>query len=225
MYYHGTKKNVASAILLTHKMQLSEGDDHWLGDGVYFYVDVEYAFRWILMRYTKNFTNLFSENYSKIFEDYSILSVELDMKEDRWFSMEDINHKMIFLETKSALCDKAKESKKYGDYIKENTIVDGVVFNYLFKYQGYDKKYDAVKAVFPIACVFDNSRIEYLPEPQICVKNIDIISNYQEYSEKVDLEECKKFIEKYNRVKNSLKIKRLSKYKNKKSCIKYKKEE
>lgn len=225
MYYHGTDKDSAGTIVLTQKMQPSRGDDHWLGDGCYFYADAEYAFRWILMKYTKNFHNEFADDYDKVFESYSILSAELNIDTERLFSMEDVKHKMIFLETKNALFDKAQESDQYRDNVAENDIVDGVVFNYLFKYQGYDKKYDAVKAVFPISYTFDNSRIAYLPEPQICVKNTEIIFNYQEYSREVALDEYKEFMVKYNQIKNSLRSKSLSRYKKKKRSIKYKKEE
>lgn len=222
MYYHGTGKDIAETIVLTQKMQPSIGNNHWLGDGYYFYAEAEYAFRWILIKYSKNFGNEYTEDYSKIFENYSILSAELNIDTERLFSMENINHKMIFLEAKNAICDKAQESEKYKKIIEENGIVDGVVFNYLFNYEGYGEKYDAVKAVFPISCAFDNSRIAYLPEQQICVKNNDIISNIQDYSREVPVDGYKDFMLKYNRIKHSLKSKSLSKYKKQKKGIKYK---
>lgn len=222
MYYHGTSKDSAKAIVGTQKMQPSEGDNHWLGDGYYFYVDAEYAFRWILMKYTNNFRNEFADDYSKIFEKYSILSVELNIEIDRIFSMENIKHKMIFLEAKKALFDKALESDRYRELVEKYDIVDGVVFNYLFKYQEYHKKYDAVQAVFPISYIFDNSRIEYLPEPQICVKSVNVISNYREYSQEIALDNYKEFMIRYNQIKKSLRSKDLSRYKKKKGSIKYK---
>lgn len=225
MYYHGTDKDSAEAIVLTQKMQPSEGNNHWLGDGYYFYADAEYAFRWILMKYTNNFRNEFTDDYSKVFDDYSILSAELNIEVERVFSMENVKHKMLFLETKNALLNKAQESKQYKDLIERYGIVDGVVFNYLFKYQDLGNKYDAVKAVFPISYVFDNSRIEYLPEPQICVKNVKVISDYQNYSQEIALDNYKEFMIKYNQIKTSLKSKNLSKYKKKTKRIKYKKEE
>ena len=220
MYYHGTDKDSANIIVSTQKMELSKGNNHWLGDGCYFYEDVEYAFRWILISYTNNFRNVFSENYSRIFEKYSVLSAELNIQPQRLFSMENIKHKMIFIETKNALTNKAQTSKKYKSLIEQNGIVDGVVFNYLFKYQRYNKEFDAVKAVFPISYVFDNSRIDFLPEPQICIKNINIISNYKDYSSEVVLDECETFIIKYNEIKKSLK-KNVDKYKKTRTTIKY----
>lgn len=220
MYYHGTDKDSAEIIVKTQIMKSSKGNNHWLGDGCYFYEDVEYAFRWILLSYTKNFCNEFSKNYSKVFEEYSVLSAELNIQPQRLFSMDNINHKIIFLDTKKALMDKAQTSEKYKFIIKENGIVDGVVFNYLFKYQGYDEQYDAVKAVFPISYVFDSSRLEYLPEPQICVKNFNVISNYKDYSSEVVLDECKNFIIKYNEIKKSLRN-NMSKYKKTRTTIKY----
>ena len=225
MYYHGTDKDSARTIVETQSMRPSEGDSHWLGDGYYFYVDVEYAFRWILIKYTRNFSNEFSEDYGKIYEEYAVVSAELNIEEDRLFSMEDIKHKIIFIDTKKALCEKAEQSGRLREIIRKNSMVDGVVFNYLFKYARFGEKFDAVKAIFPISYCFDNSRMEFLPEPQICVKNVKIISDYKKYSEDIIPDEYKEFIEKYNQIKDDLKIKRLSKYKAPKKSIKYKKEE
>ena len=73
-----------------------------------------------------------------------------------------------------------------------------------------------MKAIFPISYVFDNSRMEYLPEPQICVKNVDVISDYREYSQEVALDNYKEFMIKYNQIKASLRSKSLSRYKKKK---------
>lgn len=46
--YHGTKKRFADSILKEgfKKVQIIEGDNHWLGHGIYFYADYELAEWW-----------------------------------------------------------------------------------------------------------------------------------------------------------------------------------
>lgn len=99
MYYHGTTKGNTDDIVKTQLMIPSVGDEQWLGDGCYFYVDAEYAFRWILIKYTNNFRNEFSADYSNIYGEYTIVSAEINIDDERLFSM------------------------------KNNSVVDGVVFN------------------------------------------------------------------------------------------------
>ncbi len=226
MYYHGTTKDNADIIVQTQLMKPSIGDEQWLGDGCYFYVDAEYAFRWILIKYTNNFRNEFSADYSNIFENYSIISAEININPERIFSMENIKDRLLFINVKTEMSKKTEQSEKYRDRIKNNSIVDGVVFNYLFKYMGYGEKYDAVIAIFPISYILDDSRMDYLPEPQICVKNVDVLSDYRKFSDVKVPKEYEEFIVNYNQVKYSLKQKRnLAKYKIKPKSIKYKKED
>lgn len=225
MYYHGTTKDNADIIVKSQFMQPSVGDDQWLGEGYYFYYDVEYAFRWILIKYTNNFKNEFSNNYDNIYEEYSILSAKINIDPERLFDLDNIHHKLLFISVKTELSKKTEQSEKYHNRIKNNAIVDGVVFNYLFKYMKYEEKYDAVRAVFPISYIFDDSRMDYLPEPQLCVKNITVISDYEKFSTDQVPEEYKKFIVDYYQAKRCLKQKKdFAKYKIKPKSIKYKKE-
>lgn len=62
MYYHGTDNVSAYEILKKGFVKPSIGDNHWLGDGYYFYKSEEYAFRWILLKYTDNFRNQYAGN-------------------------------------------------------------------------------------------------------------------------------------------------------------------
>lgn len=227
MYYHGTTKDNADVIVKDQFMLPSVGDDQWLGEGFYFYFDVEYAFRWILIKYTNNFTNKYTNNYDNIYEEYSIVSAEIHINSERLFDLDNINHRLLFISVKTEISKKIEQSVKYRDKVKNNrTVVDGVVFNYLFKYMKYGEKYDAVKAVFPISYIFDDSRMDYLPEPQLCVKNIDIISDYKRCSTDKVPEQHKKFIVNYNQAKHDLKLKRndYARYKSKPKSVKYKKE-
>lgn len=222
MYYHGTKNDSADIIVKTQMMEPSVGDDHWLGDGYYFYYEEEYAFRWILLKYTQNFTNEFSEDYDGIYNQYTIVSAEIDIKPNRLFDLTIIENAIFFQEVKNLLEERVKISEKY----KNKSIVDGVVFNYIFKYTDHKKNYDAVTAVFPIIYINSNSRIDFLPEKQLCVKNSSIISNYKIYSLNVVPQNYKIFIKKYNNIKGTMKKRRRNsnRYKTSRNSIKYKKE-
>lgn len=220
MYYHGTDNGSAEIIVKTQQMCPSIGEHQWLGDGCYFYCDKEYAFRWILIKYTENFKNKFTEDYSRIFDKYAIICAEININSNRLFSMDNIQHSMLFNKAKEELItNTVKKSIKY----KKHKVIDGIVFNFLFNKMNYKESYDAVKAVFPISHICNDSRLEFLPEPQICVKNLSIISNIQKYSEKVVPEEYITFIIDYNSLKNKLKKKKHSeKYTKKNPSVKYK---
>lgn len=202
--YHGTDIVSAKAILSKRMMKPSMGDHHWLGNGYYFYENEEYAFRWILIKYTKNFSNAYSDNYDNIFKEYMILSA--DINTNKIFNLGDINNKLLFIRVKNEVKKKAQDSKRYKKQISKNGIADGVIFNILFEEMGYDKEYDAVKAVFPIVYTPNTgSRQDFLPEPQICVKNIAVIQNIQKANDDVVEDKYKNFIEAYNAVKIALK--------------------
>ena len=44
--FHGTSLNAANEIINSHKFNLSTGNKHWLGDGIYFYENINDAFAW-----------------------------------------------------------------------------------------------------------------------------------------------------------------------------------
>lgn len=223
MYYHGTTRDNADIMVREQFMLPSTGDDQWLGTGYYFYYDIEYAFRWILLKYTNNFKNEYRNSYDKIFDEYSIVSAQIDISDDRVFDMDNIKHHLLFIDTKTKLSEKTAKSLKYYDRLKNQAVVDGVVFNFLFGYTDCKEKYDAVRAVFPISYIFDNSRMDYLPEPQLCIKNADIVSEYQKLLIDKVPDEFKCFITSYNQNKMRLKEKRnLIKYKKSPRSVKYK---
>ena len=74
--YHGTEKERGKKIVAEQKMIPSISDDrrqHWLGDGIYLYREMLYAFRWIELMYINHFGD------TKIKEDllkrYAVLRV------------------------------------------------------------------------------------------------------------------------------------------------------
>ena len=44
--YHGTSKESADAIIKDKKFRISNGEEQWLGDGIYFYPDFGDALNW-----------------------------------------------------------------------------------------------------------------------------------------------------------------------------------
>lgn len=204
VFFHGTTIEAGKSILESKLMQPSMGDEQWLGDGCYFFKDDLYAFRWILIKYTKNFKSNNLENIDDIYEKYMILSADISL--DKVFSLDNLANKMLFLKVKSLLEQKLQDSPRY----RKCEIVDGVVINVMFNEMGYADKYDAVEATYPIAYVYDtNSRQDYIPEYQLCVKNLLTISNVQKYNGTEVSEEYMNFIKEYNTYKqNYLRMRR-----------------
>lgn len=196
VYFHGTTVEAGKSILKSNFMKPSIGDEHWLGDGYYFFKDDLYAFRWIVIKYTNNFKTNKWEKIDDIYNEYMILSADIIL--DRIFSLDNLEHKRLFLKMKSLLGQKMQNSPRYKKY----EIVDGVVINIMFNEMGYIEKYDAVEATYPIAYVYDtNSRQDYIPEYQLCVKNLLTISNIQKYNGTEVPEEYISFVNEYNLLK------------------------
>lgn len=198
--YHGTKIKQGQEIIKSQSMKSSRGDDHWLGDGIYFYTEEVYAFRWIAIKYSNNFKNEHSEEFLNIFNEYTILKATVEVDEERIFSLNESETYLFFL----YISDLLKRKKRYSSKFRNIKIVDGVVLNILFEDLGYKKKYDLVEATFPIKQNNKNlkfTRLEYIPETQICIKNANVIIKIEKYNKKEVPERYKEFIKRYNRLK------------------------
>lgn len=197
--YHGTEINIGEEIIRNQLIKSSRGDDHWLGDGIYFYSEDVYAFRWIAIKYTNNFRNKYSNDLSGIFDQYMILKATVEAAEERIFSLCDPEIYLFFRE----FCNQIEEKKEYSDRFKDMKIIDGAMLNILFEDFGYKAKYDLVKAVFPInqRDSSDFTRLNYIPETQVCIKNPEIIKRIDKHSFKEVPERYQSFIARYNKVK------------------------
>ena len=201
--FHGTDLESGKIIIESQTMEPSRGDHHWLGDGVYFYKDANYAFRWIVIKYTGNFNNLRAHDYKEIFQDYIILTAELNS--DRILNLEAPAVRLFYLEVKDVILKKSEYSERIQIQLNESGFADGVVFNVLFEKMGYNDMFDYVSATFPIA--FSNntgSRLSYIPELQVCVKNADIINHIREFQVKEDFSDYKEFVELYRKTKKGM---------------------
>ena len=193
--FHGTEKERGQLMITTQKMIPSISDDnriHWLGDGIYLYREIFYAFRWIVLMYNDHFGN--NPQDEQLFENYSVLDVEIDYNPDRIFCLDNPEHYMVFKTTEMEYKKKSAFSSKLARY----DYTDGIIINILFKNLNYGENYDAVEAVFPIFELDDTltnqSRLKSINEYQICVKNGNIIKNISDVTSSIDYE---KFYERY----------------------------
>ena len=198
MYFHGTNISGGTAILSEQKMNPSRGDNHWLGDGCYFFDNDFYAFRWVVIDYTGNFTNNKQEKIDDIFDYYMILKAYIKLSSDRIYSLSDPIMHINYLN----LLELLKQKQEYSERFKNTEIVDGVVINILFEDMGYKNNYDAITGVFPIKTKQKNkSRFNSFSEFQICIKNADIISRIEMFNDKTVPKKYKEIIKKYNEIK------------------------
>ncbi|MHC1685037.1 MAG: hypothetical protein AB6733_19215 [Clostridiaceae bacterium] len=183
--YHGTEINRGNRMLKSKAMEESTGDRHWLGDGSYFYEDDFYAFKWIRDMFKRKFKHNY-KTINELVENYSIIIAEMNVPKERIFNLDNPRHKILF-DRVYANCENKKD---YSQRFKDTEIVDGVVLNIMFKEMDYREEYDVVIATFKMREDKYKSkpiRLDFMPEKQICVKNLSSIkpSNLFEYKDKV----------------------------------------
>lgn len=179
--YHGSNRVRGEKILKNKKLKLSRGTRHWLGDGVYFFTEGFYSYKWIVDMFKRKFTD---ENltYYKLNKHYLILKGKMEVKEERVFDLTKSEHKVIF----DMVLKEIKNKRKAPD----DAMPEGIVLNYMFEELQYKEKFDIVKALF----IFNKSkynfknRLGYMPQEQICIKNKEVVKNIKEYDFKEKIE-------------------------------------
>lgn len=178
MLYHGTEINRGKKILRTQDMPISmkkeNKKDHWLGDGVYFFDGEKFAYRWIYMMFEDD-----DETTGDLLDLYMILEADVEIDDDRVFSLENEDHNELFWEVREGYVQKHKKLKANSNI----EITDGFIINIMFKELSYNNKFDIVKSSFPIKNKpKDNvyTRIRVVPHYQYCVKNKKIIKEIRE---------------------------------------------
>lgn len=176
----------------------SRGDYHWLGDGQYFFKHDFYAFRWIVIRYTNNFTNINTKKINNIYQHYMILKAELELESERIYSLCDPVKHINFMQ----LIELLEEKQEYSDRFKDKKIVDGVAINILFEDMNYNKDYDAIESNFPIKTQVEyRTRLNSFAEYQICIKNSDIIKKIVQFNDEIVPQNYLDTIDGYNTIK------------------------
>ncbi|UZW13822.1 hypothetical protein OSC52_18630 [Clostridium pasteurianum] len=195
--YHGTELNRGNRMLDAKEMELSSGDKHWLGDGSYFFKDDFYAFKWIKDMYKHRYKKEYSTP-CELFENYSIILANLGVNKDRIFDMtNNPRHKIVF----DSVFQNCKNKKEYSERFRDNDMAEGVVLNIMFKEMDYIQKYDLVIATFTRRrgnYKNLNLRLDFMPETQYCVKNIEIVVPLELFDCINRVEEFEQLIQKLN---------------------------
>ncbi len=245
--YHGTTKNNAEIVLNERKFNASNGNRHWLGDGVYFYTQEYFSYRWVYnmckserKKKRKNCVSECDETkcLDDIFDKYSILVSRICLSENKVLDLDSIDgrvwlHRMLkeFYETVNEILE---DDKKY---------MLGTLINFVFNESGIADYYRELYHV--IACSFNTlNHIEYrdwrlglrfISERQLCVRNSEEVLDERFYENlkilSFDEEEKKDFKENidalYDRKIISLNkknnITQINKYNIKRKNINYKK--
>lgn len=187
--YHGTWLDNYNSIT-NSGFSISTKNNLWLGDGIYFFYEDIYAFKWCVGIYTNK-----KKVYDKedIIKSTCILNCLADIDENRIFDLTYINNQIKF----DYFYNKIKNMEnKYSKLLTSGKNVQGVVLNFMFReYDEYKGKYDAVKQFYRLyrenySNEFPPS-IQGIPQYQLCIKNkdvikkeitiIDVSSKYDEY--------------------------------------------
>lgn len=176
--YHGTYRARGEKILKERRMEASIGDSHWLGDGSYFFVEDFFAYKWIIDMYRSHYKKDCEDD--SLLENYLIISARL--KENvRVFDLINAKHKIEFDTVFAELAKKKELIPRFQNV----EIADGVVINYMFNELGYESEFDLVRAVFIINqrhYKHVNSRLGFIPQEQICIKNLEVVQDAIEYN-------------------------------------------
>lgn len=156
--YHKTRVDRAAKILKYKCFPISTGNDKWLGDGIYFWDDLENAKWW----------------NNKLYSDGAILSADISCDESEYADLDDPKQMSTLL----AFTDWLLDNSESGDtaYEFENRDQARAVFCTLFK-QAYG--FQLLKNSFPW---IEHNRAGFKEihyRPQYCATSMDIIDNIQ----------------------------------------------
>lgn len=199
--FHGSWEFRKKEMLLCNEMQITRGDKHWLGDGVYFYKDMYDAYSWIKNMYKDKFCEE-PKSYDELSKWYGIIIGEIEVEKARIFDLDNKHNNLLIEE----VTKKLKSRQAYSQRFKDDEINDGVTLNIIFNDFGYKDKYDVVIATFSpkgINYKGKSTRFEYRLENQICVKNKSVIKDIKEHNFKSMYNEFDLIYNKINKYKNS----------------------
>lgn len=161
--YHGTARAAAEEILKVNSFQESKGENHWLGEGIYFFEkDVGQARDFICK--------------ARQVKDYSIIEAEIVSEK-----LLDLIDKDTFLEL-NGLCDeiiaRLKKISGNGKTVKvKNLMTNTIALN-----AAYDIiPYEVVRAAFETPKVEKIKGTNFIPvQIQVCVKKPEAIVRIEE---------------------------------------------
>ncbi|WP_019413660.1 hypothetical protein [Paenisporosarcina sp. TG20] len=180
--YHGTKRSRGEEILHSQRMFITRGKKHWLGDGSYFFIEDLYSYKWIMDMFKDRHKEEIL-NYENLINHYLIIKSQIVTQKVRIFDLTKAEHKILFDQVHKLMIEKKK--------VPNDQIAEGVVLNYMFNELSFAEDFDIVRAVFCLNKSSYNkikSRIGYMPQEQVCIKNLDIVDNILEHDFKERVE-------------------------------------
>lgn len=192
--YHGTSVDNGKKIIKTQQMNKSQGDEQWLGEGIYLYESEFLAFRWIDIKFRKEYVGL--DKKENLFKKYMILQVDIECDPKRIFSFTNPENSMEFTRVKKRYMEFAQKTKR----INGRGVYDGVILNIMFNDLGYNKYYDIVRGFFPYKgnITMTHSRICNLGEEQICVKNEKCVKKISDCTDPNKYDEYRTTLQEFN---------------------------
>lgn len=180
--YHGSNRPRGERMLIGKEKIISRGDGHWLGDGLYLFVDFIYAYKWIVDMYADKEGDA-QPKYNQLINKYMIIEYDIMLSTDRLFDLTNPEHKILF--------DFTLKQMKSKQQISNKVMPEGVVLNYMFEELSYNKLFDAIKALFMINRNQYNfkSRLGFMPQYQLCIRNLDIVKTLTEHNFEDKVEE------------------------------------
>lgn len=169
--YHGTDFANTHTIL-SDNYQISEGDTHWLGDGVYFFVEsvltnaekaIELAEKWAIAQSWDNDTKKYKYN------QYTVMASKIEVKEENFLDLttaDGIKTLLYLAENFLHLIKNVQRNRKRG-----LRFYDGLLLNWARKANIFS--FDVIKGNFYIK--FKNERVNKI-ELRTC--NCTICSVY-----------------------------------------------
>jgi len=157
-----------------------------LGDGSYFYEDDFYAYKWIKDMYKARFKKDPIPPNS-LFDKYGILRGKIRTLKNRIFDLDKPRNKIEFDQIYESCKIKLKDTQIFSDI----ELADGVVLNIMFNDMWYSEEYDIVVATFKRRrkkYINTPTRLNYISEKQICVKNLQVATplNFYDCSHKIN---------------------------------------
>ena len=114
--HHGTDINSCKLILKSN-YKISEGDQHWLGEGVYFFIEglstdtINLAKKWAIAEAWDN------DNKKYKYTNFAVIESLIEVEEDKILDLTTEDGVKILSDLVSLFFDKIRKSKKNGELI------------------------------------------------------------------------------------------------------------
>ena len=172
--HHGTDINSCKAILKSN-YKISEGDQHWLGEGVYFFIEglstdtINLAKKWAIAEAWDN------DNKKYKYTNFAVIESLIEVEEDKILDLTTEDGVKILSDLLSLFFDTIKKSKK-NQKNKEWEFYDGELINMARKANNFPFDIEVVKGNFYIK--FKEERIKGI---NLRTSNCTICTVYNPY--------------------------------------------